>query len=352
MTHTSSSTILGKWKLVETCDDLDNPKPVKTGRNGELVEFTADGRMRWPGTRASRSKSFGPVLYRLDPKKNPAHLDTCYESGRALRIGIYRLEGDRLIICWTAADFGKGRPSKFGGFTKAEADRLRSVDIYERVSKGTPEQAVSAKPGGRLPAAGLLESKRLLAYLRKSSKKPPRNPGAGLEAEWIAVAELEVVSGSLWAGDPLRMNEEDGCLIKLPAGKYVVAAQGMDFNGFRVVGRLRVYPEALRADRLKTGRAIGETGTDSAAITVCDLRGLWRGIAGQESPFQRELEEQLRGQCGLLTSKVVPGVALPFVQAGFGDGTGPVYALHANGRRVGFEVTFVERRTSAGQPTD
>lgn len=65
MTHTSSSTILGEWKLVETRDDLDNPKPVKNGRRGEIVEFTAEGRMRWPGTRESRSQSFGPVLFRL-----------------------------------------------------------------------------------------------------------------------------------------------------------------------------------------------------------------------------------------------------------------------------------------------
>jgi hypothetical protein len=88
------------------------------------------------------------------------------------------------------------------------------------------------------------------------------------------------------------MNEEDGCLLKLPAGKYVVAAQGKDFNGFCVVGRLRVYPKVLRADRLKTVRAIGETGTDSAAITVCDLRGLCRVIAGQKSSFLQEILAQ------------------------------------------------------------
>jgi hypothetical protein len=117
----------------------------------------------------------------------------------------------------------------------------------------------------------------------------------------------------------------------------------MDFEGFRIVGRLRVYPKTLRADRLTTGRGVGEAGTDSAAIAVCDLRGLLSAIAGQEHPFQRELEKQLRGQCGLLTSKVAPGVALPFVQSGFGDGTGPVYALQAEGRRVGIELTFVER---------
>ncbi|MHB1037285.1 MAG: hypothetical protein ACYC35_21920 [Pirellulales bacterium] len=139
------------------------------------------------------------------------------------------------------------------------------------------------------------------------------------------------------------MNQEDGCLVKLPAGTYILAAQGMDFDGFRVVGRVRVYPKTLPADRLKTGRAIGKTGTDSAAITVCDLRGLVPLIAEQESAFQRELEKQLRGRCGLLASKVAPGVVLPFVQSGFGDGTGPVHSLQAGGRRVGFELTFVEK---------
>jgi uncharacterized protein (TIGR03067 family) len=338
MPHTSSANILGQWQLVATRNDLDNPKPIRKERRGEIIEFTADGRMRRRGERESRSKAYGAVLYRLDPRKNPAHFDTRYASGEALRTGIYRLEGDRLIICWTTADFGKGRPGKFGGFTPAEEDRLRSVDIYERVRKGTSKPPAAARLGVRLPAARLLEAGRLLAYLRKGSKRPPRHLGAGREAEWIPVAELEVVSGSLWAGDPLCMNAEDGCLVKLPAGKYVLAAQGMDFAGFRIVGRLRVYPQALHADRLKTGRALGEAGTDSAAITVCDLRGLLPAIAGHEEPFQRELH--LRGECGLLTSRVVPGVALPWVQSGFGDGKGPVLALLSAGRRVGIQLDF------------
>ena len=343
MTHTSSSAILGKWRRVETRVDLDDPKSVfkHDGARGEIIEFTADGRMREPGTRESRSKYFGPVMYRLNAKRNPPHVNTYYASGEELQKGIYRIEGDRLIICWTSADFGGPRPAKFGGFTKGEADRHRLVAIYERMTKGTPKKAEAAKPAGKPPAARLLETQRLEAYLRKSSQKPPRHLGAGREAEWIPVAELEVVSGSLWAGDPLCMNVEDGCLVKLPAGTYVLAAQGMDFEGFRIVGRVRVYPKALRADRLQAGRAIGEAGTDSAAITVCDLRALLPVIAGQEYPFQRELEKQLRGQCGLLTNKIVPGVALPFVQSGFGDGTGPVLALTAAGKRVGIELSFL-----------
>ena len=342
---TSPSTILGKWKLVETRNALDDPTPVKNGRRGQIIEFTADGRMREPGERESRSKSFGAVLYRLNPKKNPAHFNTLYASGMALRTGIYRLEQDRLIICWTVTRMGR-RPAKFGGFTKPERDPLRSVDIYERLTKGLPKKPAAAKPAIKAPAARLRGAGRLLTYLRRSSQRPPQNPGVGRAAEWVPVAELEVVSGSVWAGDPLRMNEEDGLLIKLPPGTYVLAAQGMDFDGFRVVGRLRVYPKTLRADRLKTGRAIGQTGTDSAAITVCDLRGILPLIAGQDDPFQRafqrELEKQLRGRCGLLTSELAPGVALPWVQSGFGDGIGPVYALQANGRRVGLELDFVE----------
>jgi uncharacterized protein (TIGR03067 family) len=343
MNHTSSSTILGKWKLVETRADLNSPKPVKNGGQGEIIEFIADGQMRRPGARESRSKAYGSVLYRVDPEKDPAHFDTLYASGMALRTGIYRLVGDRLIICSTTSVIGPARrPVKFGGFTKAEEDRLRSIDIYERVTTGPSKKAEAAKPAIKALSARLREAERLLTYLRQSSKTPPQNPGVGLPAEWIPVAEFEVVSSSVWAGDPLCMNEEDGCLVELPAGTYILAAQGMDFDGFRVVGRVRVYPKTLRPGRLKTGRAIGKTGTDSAAITVCDLRGLLPVIAGQESLFQRALEKQLRGRCGLLTSKLAPGVALPFLQSGFGDGTGPVYALQANGRRVGLELAFVE----------
>ncbi|MHB1035297.1 MAG: TIGR03067 domain-containing protein [Pirellulales bacterium] len=111
----SPSAIVGKWKLIETLSDLGNPKPLKYGGKGEIVEFTADGRQREPGARSSRSKAFGEVLYRLDTKKNPPHIDTSYAGGTALRTGIYRLEGDRLIICTTVAKMGR-RPKKFAGF--------------------------------------------------------------------------------------------------------------------------------------------------------------------------------------------------------------------------------------------
>ena len=136
----STSPILGKWKLIETRSDLDNPKPLQYGGKGEIVEFTADGRRRVQGERPSRGKAFGEVLYRLNTKKNPPHIDTFYASGEALRTGIYRLEEDRLIICTTVTGM-RGRPEKFGGFTKAEKDLLRSVDIYERVTEGNSEES-------------------------------------------------------------------------------------------------------------------------------------------------------------------------------------------------------------------
>ena len=336
----STLSIVGKWKLVETRFDLDDPQPLKNGRKGEIVEFTADGRVREPGCKPARS--FGPVMYRLNTKKKPPHYDTFYASGMPLRNGIYRCEGDRLIICSTPTGVGRARrPTKFAGFTKAEEDRLRFVDIYERVSKRTPKRAEPVKSSSKAPAVRMLEANRLVSYLQKSSRKPPRDPGAGVAAEWIKVAELEVVSGCLWAGDPLCLNEEDGCLVKLATGTYVVAAQGIDVGGFRVVGRVRVYPKRVREDRLKAGPVIGETGTDSAAITVCDLRGLLSAIAGEEDSFARALQKQMRGPCGRLTTKVEAGVALLFVQSGFGDGAGSVYALLANGRRVGFHLEFV-----------
>jgi uncharacterized protein (TIGR03067 family) len=66
-------------------------------KGGKLLTSYPDGR-----------KDF-PSRYVLKPTTNPAQIDLITIDGRAL--GIYRLQGDRLEICWACP--GVERPTKF-----------------------------------------------------------------------------------------------------------------------------------------------------------------------------------------------------------------------------------------------
>lgn len=56
----------------------------------------------------------GTGSLKIDPGKNPAHIDFIYEDGPAkgkILKGIYKFEGDTLTFCY--GGFGKDRPSGF-----------------------------------------------------------------------------------------------------------------------------------------------------------------------------------------------------------------------------------------------
>src|SRR5713226_8482343 len=105
----------------------------------------------------------------------------------------------------------------------------------------------------------------LKAYLSKKSKAP-----RGKTKDWLPFCTLDVTTGALWAGDPHLANAEDGYAVKVPRGKYVVEGIGLRFGRDRVVSRLRVRLES--APNAKVGKEVGDTGTDSAMIGVCDIR--------------------------------------------------------------------------------
>ena len=66
----------------------------------------------------------------------------------------------------------------------------------------------------------------------------------GKTNDWLFFSKTDVMSGKLWAGDPNLPNADDGCVVEVPRGTYVVEGIGMDFHGDRVVSRLRVRLES------------------------------------------------------------------------------------------------------------
>src|SRR5262249_22585570 len=92
----------------------------------------------------------------------------------------------------------------------------------------------------------------------------------GQASDWLHFCTLGVTSGSLWAGDPHLANADDGRVVKVPPGRYVVEGMGVASGRDRIVSRLRVRLESAKNPTL--GKKLGDTGTDSAMIGVCDIK--------------------------------------------------------------------------------
>ena len=99
-------------------------------------------------------------------------------------------------------------------------------------------------------------------FLDAGSQGFPKGDVNGVPSDWMLVAEITVSHGSLWAGDPYSCDGEDGCMIDAPNGRYVVEAQGYDYDGIRIIGRARARLASARD--VSVGDVAGETGTDSA----------------------------------------------------------------------------------------
>jgi hypothetical protein len=174
----------------------------------------------------------------------------------------------------------------------------------------------------------------LKEYLSKKGKAPK-----GKTTDWLHFCSLDIKTGALWAGDPHLGNAEDGCVVRVPRGQYAVEAMGMTFGRERVVSRLRV--RLVSAKNPKLGKEVGETGTDSAMIGVCDIKAFEKAYVpdpGEE--LQEEIEAQTDDGFGIITLKNSPGAVMPFVPTG-SDGSGPVFALMSGKKCVGMELPFM-----------
>jgi hypothetical protein len=172
-------------------------------------------------------------------------------------------------------------------------------------------------------------------YLSKKGKSPKG------KTDWLFFCNLEVKSGKLWAGDPNLPNEDDGCAVEVPSGTYVVEGIGMRVGRDRVVSRLRVRLKS--AADLMLGDEVGETGTDSATIGVCDITAFEDAykIDGGADSVQDAIDALDGVDFGILEVPEFPHAVMPFVPTG-SDGTGPVYALTSSGKCVGIELEFME----------
>ena len=180
---------------------------------------------------------------------------------------------------------------------------------------------------------------KLADFLKENKRGDPPPGTAGVESDWLDVATVRVTTGSLWAGDPSVCNADVGCTVKVPAGEYAVQSKAMDFGGRKRVSRLRVVLDPAANPRL--GKQVGETGTDTARMSICDIAALDDAIGGDDDRFQEQITAHDYKDCGVLKFRMKKIISMPYVSTGFGDGGFPVFELRSGRRRVGLELEFI-----------
>jgi hypothetical protein len=170
----------------------------------------------------------------------------------------------------------------------------------------------------------------------------PRKGVRGVEGPWLEVGELDVPTGALCALDPMIFNAEDGLTLHVEPGTYVVEGRVMDFEGHLRVSRMRAY---LKGSIPRPAERIGETGTDSARVAICDIEDVFDGY---DDSLDDQFEEA-RWNFGTEGGDIITLYAGPHVmqfavcESGLGDGMFGVFALRDAGKAVGMDVEFLPR---------
>jgi len=179
-------------------------------------------------------------------------------------------------------------------------------------------------------------------YFKKSKGSWPKKNVAGVESEWMKLGTIEIPTGSLWAGDPWVANAEDGVVVRVPKGRYMMEAKGMDFKGHRRVSRIRVYREGVKSPT--TSKSGKETWTDVGMIGVCDIRALQRAVSEKfVDEYMNDIQEVTDGAIANCVPMEYGGKSFQMaaISSGLGDGSFPVYPLKYRGKTIGMEIEFL-----------
>lgn len=191
----------------------------------------------------------------------------------------------------------------------------------------------------RLPKLNKKYAKKVQAIVAKAGIAQKIELPKGAMLDWHTFHTLNIKAGKLWAGDPHLPNADDGLTVKVPSGKYVVECDGLPHR-CQAVSKLRV--RLVSAKCPERGRKLGETGTDSATIGLCEIAAFEAAYKqkGGADQVQKAIESQTK-PFGVITVPGFPDAIMPFVPTG-SDGSGPVFALMSGPKRVGIELNFVD----------
>jgi hypothetical protein len=205
---------------------------------------------------------------------------------------------------------------------------------------GTPEALALLKHAAeaRLPELNKGYARKVQAILAKAGIAQKIELPKSARQDWHPFHTLNVETGKLWVGDPHLPNADDGFIVEVPSGKYVVECDGLPHR-CQAVSKLRVRLKSAKGP--KRGKKLGETGTDSATIGVCEIAVFEAACtkAGADQ-VQKAIESQTE-PFGVITVPRLPEAIMPYVPTG-SDGSGPVFALMSGTKRVGIELTFMD----------
>jgi hypothetical protein len=218
-------------------------------------------------------------------------------------------------------------------------DFIDSLKALKAIGSPEARELLKSAAVSRLPELNKGDAKKVQAILAKLGLLQEVELPRKAMQDWHPFHTLTVKAGKLWVGDPHLPNAEDGCIVKVPSGEYVVECDGLP-PLCKAVSKLRVRLES--AKRPRRGKKLGEAGTDSATIGVCEIAAFeaaYKKKGGAEQ-VQKAIESQTEG-FGVLTVPKFPDAIMPFVPTG-GDGNGPVFALMSGTKCVGIDLPFTD----------
>ena len=192
------------------------------------------------------------------------------------------------------------------------------------------------------PVSMKAKPKDIGLFLRSSKGAFPEVDVTGVESDWFDVGPLEVTSGTLFAGDPMMLDQEAGPRVKVPNGTYQVQVKGIDFKGHRRTARVRVWLPGKTEPTLGTSR--GETFTDSGWIGVCDIASYRKAVPRERAAeYDADIDQATDAEgVGILRFEYAgQSFEMALQPSGLGDGTFPVFPLMSRGKPVGIEVEFI-----------
>ena len=181
-----------------------------------------------------------------------------------------------------------------------------------------------------------------MEYFGSAKRAQPRSGVRGVESDWLKFGPLNLPNGSLWVGDARVTDREEGMTTRLDPGRYDVQLKGMDFEGVRLISRVRLVPKPLKSIRL--GERLGSVITDHATVGFCDIDALEAAVPAQFlEEYDKELGESISGGSSItgFTYGGGPAFYLAYVESGLGDGEFEVFGLHLKDKLIGVEVEFL-----------
>jgi len=169
------------------------------------------------------------------------------------------------------------------------------------------------------------------------------------ESVWLELGTLDLRSGHLRIVDPTWSDPaNEGLLLELGPGTYLIEAKVMKFGQDRRISRVRLF---LKNETPIVGESIGEASADVAHIAFFDSEEVKRLL--DDSPDRAAdmiakaywQADDTQGDCGIALLDDDTDLKMPYVWTGFGDGSFPAYELKSGSARVGVEIEFIKPGT-------